>query len=180
LASRCASLCCLPLPLNAPTLNGRMTAQIVRLNQGEGERWRSIRLQALAESPHAFGTTYSEAAQWDVARWKAQVIEFATFVAVVDGIDVGVARGATHRGTRELISLWVAPAARRQGIGARLIESVVAWAKATGATALALDVVVTNRSAISLYEQMGFQRLDRDSVGERAPNEIRLVRSLLG
>jgi GNAT superfamily N-acetyltransferase len=156
-------------------------ARIVRLNAGEGERWRSIRLQALEESPHAFGTTYSEASQWDVTRWQAQVVEFATFVAVVDGRDVGVARGAAHREThaRELISMWVAPATRRRGIGAQLIESVAAWAKAAGATALVLDVVATNGSAIALYERMDFQLLDDDLMGERAPNEIRFVRSLL-
>jgi hypothetical protein len=71
-----------------------MTARIVRLNAGEGQRWRSIRLQALEDAPHAFGTSYIEALQWDVMRWEAQVVEFATFVAVVHGRDVGVARGA--------------------------------------------------------------------------------------
>jgi GNAT superfamily N-acetyltransferase len=158
-----------------------MAARIVRLKSGEGERWRSIRLQALEESAHAFGTTYSEAAQWELSRWEAQVIEFATFVAVVHGRDVGVARGATHRELRmrELISVWVAPAARRQGIGALLIESVAAWATAAGATGLVLDVVAANESAICLYERAGFQMFDGDVMGERAPNEIRFVRSLL-
>jgi GNAT superfamily N-acetyltransferase len=158
-----------------------MTAQIERLNSGDGERWRSIRLQALEEAPHAFGTTYSEAAQWSRARWEAQVIEFATFVAVVHGHDVGVARGAAHQniGTRELISMWVEPAAWRQGIGAQLIDGVAAWANVAGATALVLDVVATNASALSLYERAGFQRLDDDAMGECVPNEIRLVRSLL-
>jgi GNAT superfamily N-acetyltransferase len=137
-------------------------------------------LQALEESVHAFGTTYSEAAQWELTRWEAQVIEFATFVAVVHGRDVGVARGATHRELRmrELISMWVAPAARRQGIGALLIESVAAWATAAGATRLVLDVVAANGSAICLYERAGFQMFDGDVMGERAPNEIRFVRSL--
>jgi GNAT superfamily N-acetyltransferase len=168
-------------PLNTTMWVGRMKAHIVRLNTGEGERWRSIRLQALEESPHAFGTTYSQASRWDVTRWEAQVVEFATFIAVVDGRDVGVARGAAHRETRtrELISMWVAPAMRRQGIGAHLIEAVAAWAKAAGATALALDVVAGNESAISVYERLGFQRFDDDLMGERGPNEIRFVRSLL-
>ena len=158
-----------------------MTARVVRLNGGEGERWRSIRLQALEDSPRAFGTTYSEASQWAVSRWEAQVVEFATFVAVVDGRDVGVARGATHRDmrARELISMWVAPTTRRQGIGAQLIENVADWAKAAGATALVLDVVAANGSAISLYERMGFQLFDEDPPPERALNEIRFVRSLL-
>jgi GNAT superfamily N-acetyltransferase len=158
-----------------------MMAQIERLRPGEGPRWRCIRLQALADAPFAFGTTYDEAAQWNAAQWETQVAEFATFVAVVDGRDVAVARGAAHRSSdvRELISMWVAPTARREGIGAQLIECVAAWAQAAGAAALVLDVVVTNKPAIVLYERTGFLRIKGDAMGERAPNEIRLVRSLV-
>jgi ribosomal protein S18 acetylase RimI-like enzyme len=155
-----------------------MKARIERLRPGEGERWRCIRLSALDEAPHAFSTTYAAAAQWTAARWEAQVVELATFVAVVDGRDVGVARGADHRSSheRQLISLWVAPTARRQGIGAQLIDSVAAWAKAAGATALVLEVVAANAPAIALYERTGFLRLDGEATGELAPGEIRFVR----
>jgi GNAT superfamily N-acetyltransferase len=157
-----------------------MKAQLERLRPGEGERWRRIRLSALTEAPHAFGTTYAQAAQWDPARWEAQVVELATFVALIDGRDVGVARGAPHQtpGARELISMWVAPSARRQGIGAQLIESVVAWAEADGASELVLDVVATNASAIALYQRSRFVRLDAEPMSELAASEIRLVRRL--
>jgi ribosomal protein S18 acetylase RimI-like enzyme len=159
-----------------------MTVRTERLGPGDGERWRSIRLQALEDAPHAFGTTYAEAAQWDMARWEAQLIELATFVAVVHGRDVGVVRGAAHHQSihmRELVSLWVAPTARRQGIGAQLIDCVAAWAEAAGATALVLDVVAANTSAIALYERTRFRRFDGEAMGDRAPNEIRFVRTLL-
>jgi ribosomal protein S18 acetylase RimI-like enzyme len=157
-----------------------VTARIERLQPGEGARWRSIRLRALHEDPHAFGTKYSEAAQWDSARWEAQVVEFATFVAVVGGEDVGVARGADHpsKDLRELISMWVAKAVRRQGIGVQLIDSVAAWAKAAGATALVLDVRADNASAILLYERAGFWRFDGAPQSKLASDEIRLVRQL--
>ena len=157
-------------------------ARIDQLRSGEGVRWRSIRLRALEEAPYAFGTKYAEAVQWSAARWEAQVLEFATFIAVLDGRDVGLVRGAVDRRShlRELISMWVAPEARHQGIGARLIESVAAWATAAGATALVLDVVAANAPAIALYERAGFQRSDDASLGEPAPNEIRLVRRLVG
>ena len=73
-----------------------MTLRIDRLQAGEGDRWRSIRLLALSEAPYAFSTTHAEAACWPVDRWEAQVRELATFVAVLDAGDVGVARGAVH------------------------------------------------------------------------------------
>jgi hypothetical protein len=45
-----------------------MTAQIDRPRAGDGERWRRILLEALREAPYAFGTTYTEAAQWTASR----------------------------------------------------------------------------------------------------------------
>jgi GNAT superfamily N-acetyltransferase len=158
-----------------------MTVLIERLRAGDGERWRRIRLQALSESPHAFSTKYADAAQWDAARWAEQVIDFATFVAVIDGSDVGVARGAAHRQSdvRELVSMWVGPSARRQGVGRQLLESVATWARGVGAGTLVLDVVASNAAAIALYERAGFTRFDGDALGERGGNEIRLLRSLV-
>lgn len=157
-----------------------MMARIERLQPGEGDRWRSIRLKALLEAPYAFGTTYAEASQWSASRWEAQVIKFATFVAVLDGRDVGVARGAAHHRSdvRELVGMWVDPVVRRQGIAAQLVDRVAAWATAAGATVLVLDVVAGNAPAIALYHRVGFLPFDGDAIGERAPGEIRLVRSL--
>jgi ribosomal-protein-alanine N-acetyltransferase len=70
------------------------------------------------------------------------------------------------------------PSARRQGTGAQLIESVTTWARTAGATALVLDVVAANAPAVALYTAAGFVRVDDQALGERAPGEIRLVRSL--
>jgi RimJ/RimL family protein N-acetyltransferase len=153
---------------------------IERLGRGDGARWRSIRLRALQEAPHAFGTTFAEASAWPPERWEAQVLEFATFIAVAAGRDVGVARGAGHERSdvRELIGMWVDPAARRRRIGAQIIQAVATWAKHSGASVLVLDVVEGNAPAIALYERAGFVRFDGDAIGERAPGELRFVRSL--
>lgn len=140
--------------------------------------------QGAAAGRYAFGTTYAEASQWSAARWEAQVGEFATFVAVLDGHDVGVVRGAAHQAAhqlgdvRELVGMWVDPAARRQGIAMQLIDSVVAWARAAGATMLVLDVVEGNAMAIALYGRAGFRPFHGESLGERATGEARFVRSL--
>ena len=153
---------------------------IERLGQGAGARWRSIRLRALREAPYAFGTTVAEASTWPAARWEAQVFELATFVAVVDGRDMGVARGAAHEraDVRELVGMWVDPAVRRRGVGAQLIDTVATWAKESGANVLVLDVVEANAPAIALYERADFLRFDGEAMGERAPGELRFVRSL--
>jgi GNAT superfamily N-acetyltransferase len=157
-----------------------MKARIDRLQPGEGDRWRRIRLRALEEAPYAFSTTRAEVSQWSAERWEAQVVELATFVAVVEGEDVGVARGALHSRSdvRQLFSMWVAASARRQGIGAQLIESVAAWAEAAGATSLVLAVYPDNSTALALYERHGFQRVEDETFGERVPDELRLARAL--
>ena len=106
--------------------------------------------------------------------------DFATFVAVAGGSDIGVARGAGHPtrlDVRELIGMWVAPSARRQAIGSSLIDAVADWARSQGATALVLDVVEDNYPAIALYASRGFE-LTGDSLSEVARGEIRMVKSI--
>jgi ribosomal protein S18 acetylase RimI-like enzyme len=60
--------------------------------------------------------------------------------------------------------MWVAPEARRQGVGAALIGAVEGWARAAGYTSIGLGVTVTNPSAIRLYEACGYVE-----TGERHP-----------
>lgn len=66
---------------------------IERLDSDQWQRFRQIRMTSLRESPDAFGSTYAEAQARNEASWKQQLEEIATFVAVCDGIDVGVVRG---------------------------------------------------------------------------------------
>jgi len=158
-----------------------MATSVERLQVWEGERWRRIRLRALQEAQHAFGTTFAEASAWPSARWVQQVEDFATFVVVAGGSDIGVARGAQHAtrpDVRELISMWVAPLARRQAVGSSLIDAIVDWARSQRATGLVLDVVEDNHPAIALYARKGFELVTGDSLGERAPGEIRMLKSI--
>ncbi len=159
----------------------RVVTTVQRLNAGEGDRWRRIRLRALQEAQRAFGTTFGEASAWPSSRWEQQVADFATFVAVAGSSDIGVARGAVHptrRVVRELISMWVAPSARRQAVGSSLIDAVADWARSEGATALVLDIMEDNYPAIALYASRGFELFTGDSLAERAPGEIRMVKSI--
>ena len=133
---------------------------IERLAADEGLRLRSIRLRALADTPDAFGTTYDEAAAQPLDSWTAQLQEIATFVAVVDGEDVGLVRGARddlQPDSAWLISMWVSSEARGQGAGEALIDAVVEWARVSGARRVLLDVGDHNQPAIALYARKGFK-----------------------
>src|SRR5690606_5625306 len=105
-------------------------------------RLRDLRLRALAEAPLAFGTTLDEASSWPVAHWVNQLDKLPTFVAVVDGADAGIVRCAAGRSRKSmlLISLWVDPLVRRQGVARSLIQTVVGWARAARAERLVLNV----------------------------------------
>ncbi len=56
----------------------------------------------------------------------------------------------------EVLTLAVAPAARRQGIGARLLEAALRVARAHGAHTAFLEVSVGNAAARALYARAGF------------------------
>lgn len=61
-------------------------------------------------------------------------------------------------GEAEIRMLAVAPDAQGRGIGAALVRTAVAMARAEGRVALVLCVVSTNAGARSLYERLGFAR----------------------
>ena len=56
----------------------------------------------------------------------------------------------------EIIDLWVAPPARRQGIAAALLDRLATDLEARGAIRLFLEVAVDNAAASALYRKHGF------------------------
>lgn len=80
----------------------------------------------------------------------------------------------------ELMSMWVAPEARRQGGAEALVGAVADWASTTPATAVHLWVRRNNHHAQRLYRRLGFTE-----TGELQPmpshpcaDELRMVRRL--
>ena len=61
----------------------------------------------------------------------------------------------------EVLTLAVIPEARRQGIGARLLNAVLRLAEARGARAAFLEVSIGNTAAIALYARAGFTPVGR-------------------
>jgi RimJ/RimL family protein N-acetyltransferase len=56
------------------------------------------------------------------------------------------------------LGLMVAESHRRRGIGKRLLEEAVTWARGAGIRKLELHVFPWNESALRLYESFGFER----------------------
>lgn len=61
----------------------------------------------------------------------------------------------------ELENIVVTPAARRNGLGKRLVEALLAKARETNSAAVFLEVRESNASARALYEKADFQETGR-------------------
>jgi ribosomal protein S18 acetylase RimI-like enzyme len=57
-----------------------------------------------------------------------------------------------------LNDLYVSPEARKQGVGAALMESARQLAVSTAAKELILETAIDNLSAQRLYEKLGYKR----------------------
>lgn len=133
---------------------------VQRLAESEIERLIRVRLAALKDSPESFGTTHAEASGWGQDEWAHQLKTLATFVAVVDGRDVGIVRGSRVDSPAQsayLFSMWVAAEARGKGLGDALVDAVIEWARVQGLSSLFLDVREDNQNALSLYVRKGFR-----------------------
>jgi ribosomal protein S18 acetylase RimI-like enzyme len=143
------------------------------VGEDDWREWRELRLAALAQDPAAFGSTLAD---WSGAgdtedRWRRRLAS-SPFSALLelDGAAVGMVGAFPEGDAVELVSLWVAPAARGAGVGETAIGAVVAFA---GARDVVLSVRIANAPALRLYRRCGF--LD-DGPSPDDPAEIRMRR----
>ena len=115
--------------------------QIRRVTPDDWRAFREIRLAALQDAPDAFGGTYAESVarpeEWWVewARKSAESDEQAMFLAWDGDAPVGIAGTFFDDPDWVVIAMWVDPARRGGGLGRRLLDAVVDFQRAQGATA---------------------------------------------
>jgi GNAT superfamily N-acetyltransferase len=152
---------------------------IRRVGADEGERLRSTRLAALADSPGDATTTLARAEargedHWaDAAAANASGPLQATFLAEVDGRDdpVGmVGAYANRNGVVNVVGLWSAPGHRDVGVADALLDALRTWARSSGHRRLRLWVVERNEFARRFYEGQGFEATGASMPYELAPH----------
>lgn len=84
-----------------------------------------------------------------VLRDEARVLGYVLFWHVTDEI--------------HLLNVAVDETARRRGFGRRLVEEVIAYARAHDAAKVLLEVRVSNAPAVALYLALGFEEFNRRS-----------------
>lgn len=148
---------------------------VARIRPDEWALLRDMRLRALRDAPEAFGQTYEHAAAEPELEWRSAARAAsagdrrAWFIARADNSATGAASAvelgmvqARRRPPDDCLvfSMWVAPEARRAGVGRALIQTVAAWGRSWGGRRIVLWVTGVNESAMRFYERIGFQLLD--------------------
>ena len=129
---------------------------VTRATPDEWPAYRSIRLEALADAPHAFGSTHAGALLVTEQEWRERLAASAVFLASRDGAVVGLAAGIVDDGAAELVSMWVRSGSRGAGVGDQLVDAVLGWAAAAGFDVISLWVATGNHAAERLYARHGF------------------------
>jgi GNAT superfamily N-acetyltransferase len=133
-----------------------MTLLVRPVNSTELDRLHALRLEALAESPGAFGSTFEiEAARDPVSRMPWMTDGVAVVADDGEGWH-GLATGTVTEGVVNVFAMWVRPERRREGIAQALLDAVLAWGIEQHARSARLGVVDDNSGAAALYRSNGF------------------------
>jgi GNAT superfamily N-acetyltransferase len=138
---------------------------------------RAIRLEALLDSPQAYGSTYQECLTWTNRQWRQVCRRWNYYVAERDARAVGIASGGLNEGypgTLWLYGMYVSPRFRGTGVADQLVETVERWARDQGVSELYLHVTTPMLRARAFYEREGFRATGEVAAMERDPS-IELV-----
>lgn len=124
------------------------------LRQGDGEAVAAIHLQDFARP-------------WSGEEFAALLAEDTVFGFAAREVGHGGAPPAGFvlarlaAGEAEILTVAVARAARRQGLGWRLMDAVLRELHGRRAEALFLEVDETNEAALALYRRLGFHEVGK-------------------
>ena len=99
------------------------------------------------------GRCFTTPRPWSAAAFAALLTDPLCFALTEPG---ALLLGRAVAGEAELLTLAVAPEARRHGIAARLLAGFLAEAAARQAETAFLEVAADNQAAIALYQRGGF------------------------
>lgn len=157
-----------------------------KIETGEWPKYKKIRLEALKSDPQAFLNSYEEEAGRTDDDWK-NIVELA-FVGnntkLLIGIDkntdeflaIGGAYAENNLGEWNIVSIYVSPEHRNQGIGRALMEKIIDIMKSReDIRKLVLHANVAQKVAVHLYQSLGFKAvlMVRNQVlGDGRPHDV--------
>lgn len=167
--------------------------RMVRLTPRDAPAYRALMLQAYAQHPEAFTSSVGERTALPLTWWEQRLSDAPDVADVVFGVRDGdqlvAAAGlsfdahekARHKAT--LFGMYVTPQARQHGLGAVLVQQVLACARSrAGVQLVQLTVTEGNHTAQALYERHGFVTFGLEpmavAVGECFVAKIHMWRAL--
>ena len=142
---------------------GRVSVRVNEVPESDWELWRDLRLEALADSPTAFGETLAMARAKTEEDWRSwwdgRPDAGPRYIASVDGSPAGMCSicfPEDHTKQPLLISMWTSPSARGRGAGRAMLDACVAYSRQEGHSQFRLGVVDDNLTALRMYERYGF------------------------
>ena len=134
---------------------------IRQLQPTDWQRVRAIYLQGIATGQATFET---EAPSWEA--WDATYLEFARVVALSNGELCGwaalspVSKREAYAGVAE-VSVYIAQDFRKQGIGLKLLQRLIAQSEQHGIWTLQASVFPENTATVALHKRCGFREVGR-------------------
>jgi RimJ/RimL family protein N-acetyltransferase len=146
----------------------------------EWQRLRSIRLEALTDSGHAFGGTYEAESAEDESTWRLKFEKNDFLIASVNGKDAAMLYIEILNGdfgaTCWIGGCWSNPKFRGKGLMRALFTFIDRQDKDWKIQGL--GVFTDNFSAIAAYEKLGFVKMGDDTASTRKPGKFfqRMIR----
>jgi len=150
-----------PLVLERQTTGVNATdVQIRPLTSTDAASYRDIRLAGIENSPEAFDSAFEEESVQPLA-WYCDRLERSRVFGAFRSMELlGIAGFVRHKGEKEahkglLWGMYVRPDARKDGVGRRLMEAVIEFARQR-VEVIHLAVVSDSVAARRLYARLGF------------------------
>jgi GNAT superfamily N-acetyltransferase len=132
--------------------------QVRQLTPADAVSYRDIRLEALKLNPEAYGSTF-EPENARPLSWFADRLETSSVFGAFDGSELaGVATFSIGERLKEahkglLRGVYVRPGARKAGVGRRLVETIIDFARPQVEL---IQLAVVSENARRLYASLGF------------------------
>ena len=150
--------------------------RVRRIQLGEADLLRQIRLESLREAPYAFGATYDAVVQRNEETWRekadstAQGSDGATFFVFSDEMPIGMAallRIPDQAEAGELIQVWVSTEYRGTRAAWNLLDTIFEWAEENHFQRIIAGVTKGNDRALKFYTNYGFSISNELSAGDK-------------
>ena len=153
--------------------------EVRKIKVNEFDLYKSLRIRALTEAPHAFGGTLDEAESKSIDWYRGEVKMWSEsenstiFIALKKDFAIGLC-GAffeNKTGRAFICSMWVDPEFRKYRIGNNIVEKASSWLRERGGNQVHAWVAQNNMPAISFYKSLGFVATNEKEILPSNPSE---------